>query len=212
MISYPSPSRLNFQWKHYASTSHRIDPSQTNCIDMFVLTSEYDFLIRQWVATGANLDDLPLPPSELDLRIAFSAFDDYKMFSDELIWRPVQYKFLFGPGSDKLRAQFKVVKLASSPVSDGEIKSRVIRAVNEYFNVDRWDFGETFYYTELAAYIHNRLAGVIGSVVIVPQDELSSFGEGFEVRSRSDELFLSTAQVQDVVIINSNTPNQLRIH
>jgi hypothetical protein len=204
-------TRLTFQWKHYASTNRRIDPAQTNCIDMFVLTSEYDFLVRQWVANGANIPDMPLAPSELDLRIAFSSFDDFKMFSDELIWRPVQYKFLFGPGSDKLRAQFKVVKLASSPLSDGEIKSRVIRAINEYFDVNRWDFGETFYFTELAAYIHQQLAGVIGSVVIVPQNEHSSFGEGFEVRCRSDELFLSTAQVGDVSIINSNTPTQLRI-
>lgn len=207
----PTGSSINFQWKHYASTSHRIDPSQTNCVDMFVLTSEYDFLVRQWVANGGVIADLPLPPSELDLRLAFTSFDEFKMFSDELIWRPVQYKFLFGPGSDELRGQFKVVKLASSVLSDGEIKSRVIRAINEYFDVTRWDFGETFYYTELAAYIHQQLAGVIGSVVFVPQSDSSSFGEGFEVSCRSDELFLSTAQINDVVIINSNTPTQLRI-
>ena len=203
---------INFLWKHYAPSDHRIDPSKTNIIDIFVLTNEYDFLTRLWVANGADPVALPLPPTELDLRIAFSEFDNYKMFSDEIVWRPVQYKFMFGSGAaDELRGQFKVVKLPSSPLSDGEIKSRVIRAVNDYFNVSMWDFGETFYFTELAAYVHQQLAGVIGSFVFVPTNEDSRFGEGFEVKCRSDEIFLSTAQVSDVIIINSNTASNLRI-
>jgi hypothetical protein len=207
-VSYP----LNFQWKHYAPSDHRIDPSKTNIIDIFVLTSEYDYKTRQWVADGSVLANLPLPPSELDLRLAFQEFNQYKMFSDEIVWRPVQYKYIFGEGSEsELRGQFKVVKLSNSPLSDGEIKSRVIRAINEYFDVDLWEFGETFFYTELAAYIHQKLAGVIGSIVLVPMNEASSFGQGFEVRCRSDELFLSTAQVNDVVIISSNTASNLRI-
>jgi hypothetical protein len=204
--------QIAFQWKHYAPTDHRIDPSQTNIIDIFVLTTEYDFLTRQWIASGAILADLPLPPTELDLRIAFSEFNNYKMFSDEIVWRPAQYKFLFGEGSEPaLRAQFKVVALPNSPYSDGEIKSRVIRAINDYFDVSRWNFGETFYYTALAAYIHIQLAAVIGSVVLVPLDESSSFGDGFEVSSLSDEIFISTAQVSDIIIIGSNTPSNLRI-
>jgi hypothetical protein len=206
----PAQYPINFQWKHYAPSDHRIDPSKTNIIDIFVLTSEYDYVTRQWVANGAKKADLPLPPSELDLRIALSEFNNYKMFSDEIVWRPVQYKFLFGAEED-LSAQFKVVKLENTTLSDGEIKSRVIRAVNDYFNVQMWDFGETFYYTELAAYIHQQLAGVIGSVVVVPRKSSSSFGDGFEVRCRSDEIFLSTAQVNDVVIINSNTASNLKI-
>ena len=211
-ILTPTGYPLSFQWKHYAPSDRRVDPAKTNIIDIFVLTSEYDFQTRQWVADGANIETLPLPPSELDLRIAFAEFNNYKMFSDEVIWRPVQYKFLFGDGSEQeLRAQFKVVKLANSPLSDGEIKSRVIRAINEYFDVELWEFGETFFYTELAAYIHQKLAGVIGSVVLVPMNEESSFGQGFEVRCRSDEIFLSTAQVNDVVIISSNTASNLRI-
>ena len=93
-------------------TERRIDPSRTNIIDLFVLTTEYDFLTRQWIANGANLEDLPQPPSELELRMSFSEFEQYKMFSDDIVWRPVKYKYLFGNGApDELRATFKVVKL-----------------------------------------------------------------------------------------------------
>lgn len=203
---------LAFQWKHYASTEHRIDPSRTNIHDLFVLTSEYDYLTRLWIRAGSKPEELPAPPSEIDLRLAFEEFEEYRMFSDQIVWRPVKYKFLFGNGaSDELRAQFKVVKVQGTTLSDGEISSQIIRAINTYFDVNRWDFGQTFYYTELAAFIHQQLATVVASVVIVPLFSDANFGDGFEVRARSDEIFISTAQVADVVIINSNTATNLRI-
>ncbi len=204
---------LTFKWKHYAPSDHRIDPSITNIIDIFMLTSEYDFATRLWIANGAVPEELPKPPTELDLRIAMKDYENFKMFSDEVVWRPVTYKFLFGESATEqnLRVRFKVVKLANTTLADGEIKSQIINAVNEFFDVNRWDFGETFFYTELAAFIHQQLAGQIGSVVIVPLDEEASFGDGFEVKCRSDEIFISTAQVTDVEIINSNTSSNLRI-
>lgn len=203
---------LMFQWKHYAPSDRRIDPAKTNIIDMFILTNEYDFITRQWIANGADMAEMPPAPTELDLRMTFGEFEEFKMFSDDIVWRPVKYKFLFGNGAEpELRVQFKIVKMANTSMSDGEIKSRVVRAINQYFNPQLWDFGETFYFTELAAYIHQQLANVIASIVPVPQDNSGSFGDGFEVKCRSDEIFISTAQVSDVIIINSNTPTNLRI-
>lgn len=204
---------LMFKWKHFAPADHRIDPSITNIVDIFLLTSEYDYATRLWIANGAVIADLPAPPTELDLRLTMQDYEAYKMFSDEIVWRPVTYKLLFGPGSEaqNLRATFKVVKLSNTTLSDGEIKTQLIAAVNTFFDASRWDFGETFYFTELAAFIHQQLAGIIGSVVIVPMDEEASFGDGFEIQSRSDEIFISTAQVADVEIITSNTSANLRI-
>jgi hypothetical protein len=211
--SVPMGTPLSFHWKHYAQTQHRIDMAKTNLIDIFILSSEYDYVTRNWIANGAVAADLPAAPSELDLRLTFQNFEEFKMFTDEIVWRPVTYKFLFGVGSEdtNLRAKFKVVKLASTDMADGEIKSRVIRAINEFFDVTRWDFGETFYFTELAAFVHQQLATVIGSFVIVPQNEEASFGDVFEVTAQSNEIFISTAQVSDVEIISSNTSNNLRI-
>lgn len=201
---------LMYKWKHYAPVNHRIDPSITNIVDIFLLTLEHDFATRLWIANGANLADMPVSPTELDLKIMMKEFENYKMFSDEVIWRPARFKYLFGTGSE-VRAKFKVVKLLNSSLADGEIKSQVINAINIFFDASRWDFGETFYYTELAAFIHQQLVGQIGSVVIVPLDDEASFGEGFEIKCRSDEIFISTAQVSDVEIISSNTSTNLRI-
>lgn len=203
---------LSFQWKHYADTDIRIDPAITNIIDVFVLTSEYDYLVRQWIAAGAIEADVPDVPSALDLKLAFQDFEQYKMFSDQLVWRPVKYKYLFGNmAQDELKAQFKIVKLPNSQLSDGEIRSKVITTINDYFDVNKWEFGETFFFTELAAYIHLQLATSISSVALVPLAENGKFGELFEIRSGSDEVFISTAQVSDIVIIDSNSMSNLRI-
>jgi hypothetical protein len=203
---------LRFQWKHFANTDVRIDPAITNIIDLFVLTREYDYLVRQWVAAGSIPADVPKEPTDLELKAQFSEFEQYKMFSDEIVWRPVKYKYLFGEmAQPELKAQFKVIPLPNSPLSNGEIQSKVIAAVNNYFDVNKWEFGETFYFTELAAYIHLQLATAISSVVIVPLSNVGKFGELFEIRSGSDEVFISTAQVNDVVIIDGNTMSNLRI-
>ena len=110
-----------------------------------------------------------------------------------------------------MKATIKVVQLPNSTLSAGEVQSQVIRAINTYFSVNLWDFGETFYFTPLAAYIHQQLAVDVASVVLVPSFAESNFGDGFEIRCRSDEIFISTAQVSNVEIIQSNTPSQLRI-
>jgi len=164
------------------------------------------------LSNGADPDEMPKSPTETDLRLSFNEFEKNKMFSDQIVWRPVNFKLLFGDtAEDKLQAQFKVVKLPNTTLSDGEIKSRVVRAINSYFDSSLWDFGETFYYTELSAFIHQQLANAISSVVIVPKFEGGVFGNGFEVRSRSDEMFFSTASVSDVIIISSNTPENLKM-
>jgi hypothetical protein len=208
----PKGDLVNFQWKHFATPDKRIDPAKTNIIDCFVLTTEYDFLVRQWIANGAKPEDKPEAPSELALRTSFGEFEEFKMFSDDVVWRPVQYRFLFGQTAEAaLRCTFKVVKIKNASLSDGEIKAAIVRAINQYFNADFWDFGETFQYTELAAYIHQQLATSVASIVPVPETSDGSFGDGFEIKCRPDELFISAAQVADITIIDSNTPTNLRI-
>lgn len=212
VVATPAGDALFFHWQHYAPNDHRIDPANTNIIDIFVLTYSYDKAIRQWITTGTDLAQKPYPPTELDLSLAFASLEDFKMFSDTIVWRPVQYKFLFGTAADTaLQAKFKVVRALNSAVSDGEIQSNILNAINTFFTVSKWDFGETFYFTELAAYIHQQLVGQILSVVIVPVVANGAFGDGFEIPCEANEIFISVAQVADIVLIASNTATNLRI-
>jgi hypothetical protein len=109
-----------------------------------------------------------------------------------------------------LQASFKVVKNSGRVVNDNDVKSRVIDAINTYFALENWDFGETFYFQELAAYITNQLAPDIVSVVIVPTAANQVFGSLFEIKSENDEIFVSAATVDDVEIIDAITASRLQ--
>jgi hypothetical protein len=122
----------------------------------------------------------------------------------------VKYKILFGSNANEsLQATFKVVKNPKTNVSDAIIKTRVIAAINEFFALDNWDFGDSFYFTELAAYIHNQLAPDLLTAVIVPNQSGLSFGSLFQINSAADEIFISGATVDDVSIISALGANQL---
>ena len=85
----------------------------------------------------------------------------------------------------------------------------MIQAINEFFALDNWDFGDSFYFTELAAYIHNQLAPDLLTVVIVPNQSGQVFGSLFQINSAADEIFISGATVDNVSIISALGANQL---
>jgi hypothetical protein len=203
---------LYFKLTHYAPRTNRIDPSISNVIDMLVLTNTYYRDLLVWKDSNDITAPIPQEPTTEELRIQFSELEDYKMMSDQIIFTPGKFKLLFGNGAAaELKARFKVVKLPNTTVTDNEIRSGVIQAIDEYFDVANWDFGESFFYTELSAYIHQRLANVVASVVIVPQKQESVFGNLFQVKAEADELFLSTAAVSDVEIVRNLTETNLRV-
>lgn len=205
-------NNLNYCWQHYANRQRRIDPAIQNVIDMYVLTNSYDTNMRNWVKQGRIQDPEPDVPSAEDLTQTFQEFNRYKMMTDQIVWHPVKYKLLFGAQAlPELRATFKVVRMAGSTVTDSEIKSRVIQAVDTYFDIANWDFGQSFYFTELAAYIHQQLVTLVSSVVIVPSNATSQFGDLFEIKCQPDQLFLSAARVSDVQVVNNLTPTELRM-
>ena len=97
--------------------------------------------------------------------------------------------------NEELQATFKVVKNTNVKTTDAIIKTRVIQAINEFFALDNWDFGDSFYFTELAAYIHNQLAPDLLTVVIVPNQSGQVFGSLFQINSDSNEARFSKCLV-----------------
>ena len=201
-------SSINFQYKHHAGQETRIDPSVSNIIDVYLLERTYDNLFRIWLQDGGTKPTVSTPDQ---LRISYSGtLNPLKSLSDQIIYHPVKYKILFGSNAEEqLQATFKVVKNPKTNVSDAVIKTRVIAAINEFFALDNWDFGDTFYFTELAAYIHNELAPDLLTAVIVPNQSGQSFGSLFQIDSAADEIFISGATVDDVSIITALGANQL---
>jgi len=201
-------SSIDFQYKHHAGQETRIDPSVSNIVDVYLLERTYDNLFRIWLQDGGSK---PTVSTSDQLRINYSGvLNPLKSLSDQLIYHPVKYKILFGSNADEqLQATFKVVKNPKTNVSDAVIKTRVIAAINEFFALDNWDFGDSFYFTELAAYIHNQLAPDLLTAVIVPNQSGQGFGSLFQLDSAADEIFISGATVDDVSIITALGANQL---
>jgi hypothetical protein len=201
-----------FKWSHYSPIDQRVDPAATNIIDMVVITNSYNTDMINWKNNNGTLITKPTPPTTEDLRIQFQNLDQYKMVSDSMIWNSGEFKILFGPQAvPELQATFKVVKAPSSSISDNEVKTLVIQSIDLFFDIRNWDFGEKFFYTELAAFIHQQLQGYISSVVIVPNNATSQFGDLFEIVAGPTQLFMSTATVNNVQIIANLTTQNMRI-
>lgn len=207
---YSGRDNLKFQYTHSADYDSRIDPGVSNIIDVYVLTKSYDILYRQWVS--GSVINMPLPPSSAELYNTLSSnLNLIKATSDEIVYHPVNYRILFGSkATPDLQASFKVIKTQGQVISNNDIKSQVISAINEFFALENWDFGDTFYFSELSTYIMNKLSPNISSIVIVPRQGTLNFGSLFEIKSLSNQLFINGATVDDIEIITGITTSNIK--
>jgi len=208
--AYFGRADLKFHYTHVADSGYRIDPSASNIIDTYIMSKSYDTQVKQYIA-GTILTK-PKPPSNDELFRSYgSSINKIKSISDEIIYHPVKYKILFGSKANPdLQVKFKIVKNASIVINDNELKSDIIEAINKFFDIENWDFGETFYFQELSAYIINQLSPKLVSILIVPRQTTQSFGSLFEIKSEPDEIFASAAKVSDIETIDQITATNLQ--
>lgn len=203
---------LAFKWEHNTNIDQTLNPSLTNIIDAYVLTKTYNDDYVSWKKKNDSNTVAPLPPTTEELRDNFANLVEYKMITDEIIFHPVKFKPLFGTLADpEFQAQFKVVKSLKTKLTDSEIKSKVIDAIDTFFTPGNFGFGEIFYFTELAAYIHTALKTELNSVVIVPISAEGRFGTLFQIQPNSNEVVTSVAGVSDIIVINEITDSNIRI-
>lgn len=203
---------LSFIWDHHAPEENRIDPAPTNVIDMFVLTSGYDVAVRAWAKANSPADQFPSPERTDVLKATYGKHELSKMISDAIVWRASKYKPLFGQRSaPELRAKIVVVRAPGAGINDQDLRLRILSAIDEYFNPFNWDFGETFYFTELAGYIHARFPTLVRSIVAVPRSGTGTFGRLFQVRAEPDELFVSCASPEDIEVADSLTESAMKV-
>jgi hypothetical protein len=207
---YVGRGNLKFQYIHRADYESRIDPGASNIMDIYVLTKSYDTLFRQWLDGSTTVQ--PLPPSSAELyNLIAPKLNLIKSISDEIVYHPVTYKLLFGASASiDLQASFKVTKSLNSVVSENDIKSRVITSINQFFTLDNWNFGDVFYFTELSTYVMTQLAPDITNFIIVPRQDGAYFGSLFEIKCPSDQIFISSATVDDIEIITGITSGNIK--
>jgi hypothetical protein len=133
-----------------------------------------------------------------------------KAISDQLIYQPVKYKVLFGnQASRNLQATFKAVRNSSRSTTENELKSRILAGIEQFFALENWEFGQTFYFSELSTYIMNLMSPDITNFIIVPKADVP-FGSLYEISCQNNEIFINGAGVSDIEIIDAITANQIK--
>jgi hypothetical protein len=100
---------------------------------------------------------------------------------------------------------------SATGITNNEIKTQIISAMNNYFDPNNWDFGNTFYFSELAAYLHAMLAPNLSSIIIVPASTNQVFGNYFQVNAEPWEIITSAATVNDIDIVSAVTAATLNL-
>jgi hypothetical protein len=155
----------------------------------------------------------PEIPTTDQLRIEYGKpLEKVKSISDEIIYHPAKYKILFGSkATEDLQSRFKIVKNKNSVIDNNDLKVRVIQAINEFFDINNWEFGDRFYLSELITYITIQVAPDISNIVMVPKKKKQNIISLYEIQSRPDELFISGAVVDDIEIVESISNTEMRV-
>ena len=208
-ISFVEDSFTSFRWDHYADINKRINPSTSNIIDMYVLSSDYVRNVQKWVAKDFTTKQ-PDAPNNYELKKLMSTIEPKAAIADHVAYIPSEFKYLFGSYAQaENQAVFKVIKKLGVGYTDSEIKTAVSTKVNEYFAIDNWDFGATFYFSELAAYLHKELGDYISSVVITPKYSTNQFTNLLSISCALNEVFMAVTTSSDVKIITQLSQSEL---
>lgn len=200
---------VNYLWMHRTPRYHLVDPAASNIIDMFIVPRGVYTLQKQWL--GDKLPAQPDLPSSFQLRNDYGYLLQNKMISDTVVLHPGKLKVIIGKhANDVLKGTIKVIRSANRTLTGNQIKTVIVDIVNDYFDINKWEFGETFYFTELAAYIHNKMPVDIDSVVFVPKYKDHLFGDLLQVSAKEDEIIQPSISVADIEIVESLNPRILK--
>lgn len=199
---------MNFLWMHRTPRFNLIDPAATNIIDTYIISRSYYTNVLEWLTDKTTI--VPEEPTSLQLRTDYNELIESKMISDTIILHSGKIKILFGNKSiEQLQAKFKIIRKDTSRLTNNQIKTKVIGIIKEFFDINQWEFGETFYMTELASKIHINMIEDIKSVVLVPIHTNNLFGDLFIVPAREDEIFQPHIGINDIEIVSNYTSENI---
>lgn len=200
---------LNFLWLHITPNYHLIDPCPSNIIDTYIITRGYYTNLVSWLA--GLTDEVPELPTPFDLRNDYGYLINNGMISDANVLQPGNFKLIIGQkASSSLRATLNVVQKTSSTMTANQLKLSIVNAVNAFFDITFWDFGQSFYFQQLATFIGNSLPADVASVVLVPVNPANIFGDLFQILAQEGEIIKASVSVNDIVLVDSLDPRTYR--
>lgn len=200
---------LNFAWFHRSPRYHLIDPAPSNIIDTYILQRGYYTSVKLWLADKTT--QKPIPPSSQQLKADYGKLLDSKMISDTVILHTGAIKIIIGSKANpELQAIIKVVRPKTASLTNNQLKSAIVELVIKYFDISKWEFGETFYFSELASYIHNSLPTELDAIVFVPKSTNQVYGDLQQIYCGENEIIQPSISVTDVEVVESINPKILK--
>jgi hypothetical protein len=201
-------SGINFAYKHYPDYNNLINPNTTNIIDIFMITQSYYNSVLSWLRGDNNT---PIQETPTQLLQQYAPLLVNKMISDTVVLKSGSFKIIFGKKAIiELQANFVITKSSTTTMTDNQIKFEISKSINEFFNINYWGFGESFNFTELAAYCHNKLGFNINSMVIVPVYENNFFGDLFQINVMEHEVLIPHID-NNIIVVSSLTNNLMKM-
>lgn len=198
----PGRYGLNFLWLHKTPRYHLVDPNITNIIDSFIITRGHYLSMRNWL--DGNITQIPTPPTPQELKTSYQQLTTSKMISDTLILQPGVFKIIFGSfAPPQLQAKFVLVQSTNSNMTINQVKLNVVESIKSFFDINDWDFGYSFNFTELVAKIHYDLNYNIDTVVLVPLYAQNLFGDLFQVNIKENEILIPSISIDDIEVVQS---------
>jgi hypothetical protein len=209
-VRYQGRYPFNFAWFHQTQLYYLVDPAASNIIDMYIITVGYYEALTQWLA--GQIDVIPTAPTPLDLRTSYAYLLPNAMISDTVVLQSGSFQLLFGnKAAPQLQATFVVVRPTTNvTLTDNEVANQIVSITQDFFDPNYWEFGETFYFTELATIIQTQLSTEIDTIVLVPLYSTNQFGDLYEIQASQNQLFLADISVSNVQIVTALTPQVLR--
>jgi hypothetical protein len=119
------------------------------------------------------------------------------MVSDTVVMHSGRIKFILGQKSDpEDRVVVKVTKSPVARLTNSQIALEIMNVVTRFFDIQNWDFGQTFYTTQLIGLIHQRLATEIVSVAFMKLSDTTKHVD--QIECGMDEILQSCLQIGDI--------------
>lgn len=208
VVRYRGRDNLNFMWLYVTPYGNLINPAPTNIHDMFIITRGYYQQLQLWLS---NITLKPVEPTPYELRNTYGKLLQSKMRSDHVVLHTGKVKLIFGKKAvPQLQAKIKIVKDSNSKLSDNDVKVKVVAIIKDFFDINYWEFGESFSFSELSAVIHGRLTSDIQSIVLVPTLSTNKFGDMYEIFASDEEILQPDISVDDIEMISALTSVTLK--
>lgn len=188
---------LYYKWVYEVPYFTLVDPQQSNIHDCYVITSSMVDNMNNWLN---GITQEYKEPTTFDLTNSFSTILAKKVASDTVIFVPGSFKLIFGSKSDVGNRMFIDVMRHNTQIRDAELQQLIVDTVHQFFAIEQWNFGQTFFTSELISVLMTKCSPHVKNIVIRSASPMKYNEPVIQINANSNEIIYPNITLQDIVI------------